>query len=104
MESKKYTRVDAETKIKALREHMTKGKPVSDICKEFGVQPSNFHHWQQELFARGASVFEGKMGRKPVDRSAERIADLEAKLAKKDSVIAELLEEHVKLKKSLGES
>ena len=33
----------------------------------------------------------------------ERIEFLEAKLRKKDSVLAELMEEHVALKKSLGE-
>lgn len=33
-----------------------------------------------------------------------RIAQLEAKLAKKDEVIAEISEEHIALKKSLGSS
>jgi hypothetical protein len=38
----------------------------------------------------------------PVDRNTQ-IAQLEAKLAKKDAVIAEISEEYVKLKKALGE-
>jgi len=33
----------------------------------------------------------------------KRIAKLEAKLVQKNEVVAELLEEHVKLKKELGE-
>jgi hypothetical protein len=32
-----------------------------------------------------------------------KVSKLEAKLANKDEVIAEIMEEHVKLKKSLGE-
>ena len=34
---------------------------------------------------------------------ARRIEALEAKLARRDEVLAELMEEHVALKKSLGE-
>ena len=104
METRKYRRVDANSKIQALKEHVMDKTPVSDICEKLDVQPSVFYGWQRELFMRGASLFENKPGPRAVDRSQERIAELEAKLAKKDSVIAELLQEHVELKKTLGVS
>ena len=40
----------------------------------------------------------------PEKQLEKRVAELEEKLARKDGVIAEILEEHVKLKKELGES
>lgn len=102
--ARKYRkRVDAATKIQSLRRHSIDKVPVSEICEGLGIQPSVFYTWQKELFLRGASVFETKPGPRKVDRSAEKISALEEKLAKKDSVISELLEEHVALKKSLGE-
>jgi transposase len=39
-----------------------------------------------------------------VAREQARVAALEARLAKKDAVIAEVSEEHLALKKKLGES
>jgi transposase len=101
--ARKYRkRVDSQTKIEALRRHLMEKVPVSDVCEEMGVQPSVFYTWQKELFCRGKSVFDTKPGRPKIDRSEEKISALEGKLAKKDSVISELLEEHVALKKSLG--
>jgi len=38
-----------------------------------------------------------------VDKAQERISALEAKLRRKDEVLGELMEEHVALKKELGE-
>lgn len=102
MGNKKRRRLDGMTKIKALEKHVMDKAPVSAICQELEVQPSVFYGWQRDLFARGSTVFDMKPGARKVDRTQERIAELEAKLAKKDEVIAELLEEHVALKKTLG--
>ena len=103
--TRKYRkRVSSEVKIDALKKHVMKQVPISEICEELGVQPSAFYSWQRELFARGARVFDKKPGPKKIDKSAETIGNLESKIAKKDSVIAELLEDHIKLKKSLGEA
>jgi hypothetical protein len=56
----------------------------------------------KEFFENGAAAF-----RKESDRESQhdrqRIAALEAKLKSKNEVLSELLEEHVALKKSLGE-
>ena len=45
----------------------------------------------------------GANRRRQEDAAAKKIAWLEAKLQKKNEVVAELLEEHVQLKKELGE-
>jgi transposase len=100
----KYRRINAEEKIKALQKHLMKKEQISEICQNLDIQPSIFYGWQRDLFARGAVIFEKKPGQSKRDNSDDKIAALEAKLAKKDQVIAELLEEHVALKKSLGVS
>lgn len=95
-----------EQKIAALRRHLVEQVPVSQICDELGIAPSNFYLWQRELFENGQLVFERSNGRQVHKADAakqQRIETLEAKLRRKDEVLGELMEEHVALKKSLGE-
>lgn len=77
--------------------------PVSDLCDEYGIQPTVFYRWQKEFFEHGAAAFERRNGHE-TKRLERTIECLESKLAHKDEVIAELMEEHVELKKSLGEA
>jgi predicted RNase H-like nuclease (RuvC/YqgF family) len=50
-----------------------------------------------------AAFRQARSGRRAVDTKDQKIAHLQAKLAKKNEVVAELMEEHVQLKKELGE-
>ncbi len=96
----------AEEKVAILRKHFLEKVPVSTLCEEHGLNPTVFYRWQKEFFGNGAAAFERRVGgreKRLEKRLEERNAYLEAKLAKKDAVMAELLEEHVALKKSLGE-
>ncbi len=95
---KNYT---AQEKVAILRRNLIERVPVSDLCEEYQLQPSVFYRWQQELFEHGALALERKnayTGR--VEK--QRIAQLESKLQQKNEVISELMEEHTKLKKTLG--
>ena len=98
---KHYT---AQEKISILRRHLVDNVPVSDLCDELGLQPTVFYRWQKTLFENGASVFEnhGSNGRQK-EAEERKIEALEAKLRRKDEVLSELMEEHIALKKSLGE-
>jgi transposase len=40
----------AEEKIRLLRLHLLEGKPISEICEENGISPSNFYSWQKTFF------------------------------------------------------
>ena len=92
----------AEDKVSILRRHLLDKVPVSDLCDEMGLQPTVFYRWQKQFFENGAVAFE-RDGKKK-KRSDERKMDaLAKKLDKKNEVLAELMEEHVALKKSLGE-
>lgn len=92
-------------KMAILRRHLVDRVPVSELCDEYQLQPSLFDHWQKKLFENGALAFE--VGRtqpaKAQAAEARRLAALEAKLRTKNEVLAELMEEHVALKKELGE-
>jgi transposase-like protein len=91
-------------KMAILREHLIERVPISEVCQKHGLQPTVFYTWQKRLFEGGAAVFEnGQPGRRKPDASVLKIEALQAKLARKDEVLSELLEEHVALKKSLGE-
>jgi transposase len=91
-----------EEKAKILREAFLGKKPVSDICENHGIAPNVFYRWQQTFFENGKRAFESLTSKKR-NKEIERIAYLEEKLRKKDEVLAELMEEHIKLKKNLGE-
>jgi transposase-like protein len=99
---KKRKRYTAQEKVAILRKHLIGKEPVSKICDDYGIQPTVFYRWQKEFFENGAIAFE-RNGTKPERKMKERIDALEAKLRRKDEVLGELMEEHVGLKKSLGE-
>ena len=94
----------SEDKAEAVKRHLVGGEAVSAICEDLGIAPNLFYRWQKELFDQGARVFEPRTDRGQDKRPQEQIATLEARLKKKDEVIAELMEEHLALKKSLGET
>ncbi len=93
--------------IAMLKRHFVDKEDISKICQAEDIQPSQFYHWQAMLFEDGAGVFQRKNGhaeRRELQVAEEKAAALEAKLQRKNEVLSELMEEHVRLKKELGES
>jgi len=92
----------AEEEAAILPRHHAEQVSVSELCDKLGLQPAVFYRWRKEFFENGAAAFEPKG---PPNHSAgqERIADLEKKIQTKDEVLAELMVEHVALKRTLGE-
>ncbi len=100
--SKHRKRFSPQEKIRLLRRHLVEKVPVSQVCEEVGIQPTQFYRWQQIFFENGAAAFE-RQSKPETSAREQRIAFLESKIQRKDEVLAELMEEHVALKKSLGE-
>jgi|ERR1700735_2403639 transposase len=91
-----------EQKVAIVKRHLLEGVPISDLCDQCQIQPTQFYQWQKQLFDNAAAAFERKgkaAGPTPQERKIER---LEAKLAAKNEVISELMEECVHLKKLDG--
>src|SRR6202007_394446 len=100
-ERKHYT---AEEKVAILRRHLLDRVPVSDLCEELGLQPTVFYRWQKEFFENGAAAFQTtEHPRRQAEEKQKRIEFLEKKVQTKDEVLAELMAEHIALKKSIGE-
>jgi len=96
---KNYT---GQEKVVILKRHLVDQVPISDLCDEYNLQPTVFYRWQKEFFENGAAAFEKARGQQK-NADQKRIEQLEAKLRTKNDVLSELMEEHVQLKKDLGE-
>ena len=92
-----------EEKVSIIRQHLLEGKPVSELCEQLGIQVTLFYQWQKQFFENGAAAFARKVGRKGADPQEKKLQKLQEKVQQKNEVIAELLAEHVQLKKELGE-
>ena len=97
---KNYTPAE---KVVILRRHLIDHVPVSDLCDEYKLSPTLFYLWQKQLFENGAAALERKNA-SPQAGLLKTIAALRAKLQRKNAVVAELMEEHIQLKKGLGNS
>lgn len=92
----------AKEKVSIIKQHLVERLPVSELCDKHDLQPNVFYRWLKEFFDNGAAAFEKDQSR--IDNAqSEKIRKLEQKIAQKDNVLAELMYEHVQLKKSLGE-
>jgi transposase-like protein len=96
---KNYTPVE---KVAILRRHLIDHTPISELCDEYQLSPTLFYLWQKQFFENGTSAFERKNAT-PQNQHLRTIAALRDKLQRKNEVVAELMEEHIKLKKELGE-
>jgi transposase-like protein len=90
-----------EEKVAILRRHLVEKQDVSAICKDLNLQPTVFYHWQKEFFEHGALAFKRQDDQRS-QHYEKKIQALEDKLKRKNDVLAELMEEHVALKKLLG--
>ena len=97
-----------EEKATILRRHLADRVPVSDLCDEYHIQPTLFYLWQRQAFEQlSAALQDGRTRRgqtQAVSADRARIAALEARLSKKDAIIAEVSEEYLALKKKSGGS
>ena len=104
MPKRRRRHFSAEDKAAILRRHLADKVPVGDLCDEYELQPSVFYQWQRQLFDHAAKALEPQRGAAKRDQKLKgKIETLEERLQRKDSVIAEISEEFVKLKKEIGE-
>ncbi|MDQ3635672.1 MAG: transposase [Acidobacteriota bacterium] len=89
-------------KVRILKLNLLENVPVSEVCQRYHLAPTLYYRWQKQFFENGEKAFESEAAKqKPLER---KIENLEAKLQTKNEVVSELMEEHLKLKKSLGET
>jgi len=99
---KKRNYYTSEQKVSVIKRHLVDREEVSAICEELHLHPTVFYEWQRKFFENGVKAFESEE-KHETKKQQEKIEFLEAKLKRKDSALAELIEEHMTLKKSFGE-
>lgn len=87
-------------KIAVLKKHLVDKVPVSEVCGKHSIHVNIFYRWQVELFENGHKAFEKPS--KCLGEQEKKLSGLRDKLARKDEVIVELMDDYVSLKKKLG--
>lgn len=96
----------ANEKVNIIRKHLIEKVPISQVCDQYDIKPTQFYQWQKQLFENGPAAFEKETGnlKDRQCRNLERkVSHLESKLVNKDGVIAELVEHNIDLKKKHGQ-
>jgi len=100
---RKRRHFSAAQKAEVVRRHLVGKVPVSDLADELGVQPSQIHQWVKQVLDQAEKAFERSGPQRRAEEADRRRAQqLEDKLAAKNEVIAELMEENVRAKKANG--
>ncbi len=102
MPKKKRNRFSPPQIAAILRLYLLERTPISDLCDQQGIHPTIFYRWQKQFFENGAAAFESRRRRAGDDKD-RRITLLQQKLQRKNEVLSELMEDHISLKKELGE-
>lgn len=97
---KRRSNFTPEEKLTILRKRLLDGVAVSELCDEYNIQPSQYYHWQKQLFMNGEIAFQHNNDSQSRSLENEN-SRLRAKIVEKDEVIAEVIQEYVKLKKDL---
>ena len=99
----KRKKFSPQSKIDILQQYLQKKHAMTDICQTHECSPGSVYQWQETLFSKGHQLFENKTGR-PINQQKRDIEAkaLEEKLATKNAIIAELMEELLKEKKLNG--
>ncbi len=99
---RKRNHYSGKEKVAIIRKHLVEKVPVSELCEEYILKPTVYYRWQKQFFESGELAFKTK--HLNTQKAEERkIEALENKLVVKNEVLSELMEEHIKLKKNLGE-
>lgn len=67
---------DSNTKVKVVMEGLS-GRPVSEICNEFGIHQNLYYKWRDKLMSEAHKVFDSKNQVGEVERLKRKTAELE---------------------------
>lgn len=86
-----------------LREHLENSIPISDLAEQYDVHPNAIYKWKKQLFESASDNLsvKSKKQTKKQSMAEKRIAELERLLAVRESLITELVEDNITLKKNL---
>jgi transposase len=88
-------------KVVLLRRHLEQREGISTLCEEQELRPTVFYRWKKEFFEGGAAAFDRQSHTETV-QLRQQLNDLKQEIARKNEIIAEVLQELVQYKKILG--
>ena len=91
-----------QTRLKSSGNIFLGGRPLSEVCDKYSIAPTQFYQWQKTFFENGTAAFAPKKPGREYDLE-NKVKQLNKKLARKDEVIAELVEHNIDLKKKHGQ-
>ena len=92
-------------KVAILKRHLIDKVPVSDLADELDLQPNQLYDWLKKFFENGHLAFaNGRRSKADDNAKDQKIEQLQAKLHKKNEVMAELMEALTDEKKRNGEA
>ena len=84
-----------EEKLQIVLEGIANENGISEVCRRHGINPTQYYSWRKRLMSSAGEVFNSKTSKK----EAAKVERLEENLKRKDSIIAEITEENLDLKK-----
>lgn len=90
--SMRYT---PQQKLEILSEARKGGYSVSQVCRRHGIGTTAFYDWERRFQEAGLQG----LGRGHSEQEIDRIEQLEREVARLKNLVAEVVDENVKLKK-----
>jgi transposase-like protein len=93
----------AADKAKIIREGLAGTRPITEVCRHYGITATQYYDWQKRALAGMADALENRPKNGKYDKHAAALSKAEEKLAKLHRVITEITLENMELKKTLGD-
>lgn len=91
--------ITVQTKAEILRELLENQVSAAELSERYHVNINSIYNWRKQLFEAAADIFSNKQ-QKTTQKDQSQIARLQEQLRDKDSLIAELAQDNIVLKKS----
>lgn len=100
----KRKRYSSEEKTKILRDYIDNNLSISATCEKYQIHPNIIYRWKKQMFESAPDALSNakKKSDKQLSYAEARIAELETLLAKREALIAEIVEDNIALKKKLN--
>lgn len=90
--------ITAQTKAEILRELLENQVSAAELSERYHVNINSIYNWRKQLFEAAADIFSNKQ-QKTTQKDQSQIARMQEQLRDKDSLIAELAQDNIALKK-----
>lgn len=87
----------AADKLRIVMTGMQPGVEVSDLCRQEGINVTQFYNWKKQVLGSAKAIFDQSRGKPKVVEQRH-----EAEMQRLKNVIAEITAENLELKKGLS--